>query len=223
MLQLLDALLNLPAFIGGLLLIGTHVGAGLVIYLVSHGVLFRNQENSLGDATRTMFLAVNLLFGLFLSLTLTDVVSDLSDIRDAVEREAVAISDVYNGLGRFDTDDAAQVQTRLIEYTETLIEEDWPSLANDTLSDKADVLLRDVVTSALALEADSRTEIRTWERISADLDLLSDYRLARLQHALAPPPFFLLVTIFGMIVVMVCMGLYPPSRTPSGKSVRCWF
>ena len=50
-------------------------------------------------------------------------------------------------------------------------------------------------------------------RIAADLDLLSNYRISRLNGALAEPPFFIYIIIFGFLVTMACFGVYPP-QTP---------
>ena len=100
---MLDALLNLPALLGSLIVMITFVVVGQAIRFASQKFLFQDKQEALQDATRTVFLAVNLLLGLFLSLSLNGVVDELSDIKDEVKPEAVAISDVYNGLGLFDT------------------------------------------------------------------------------------------------------------------------
>jgi hypothetical protein len=63
-----------------------------------------------------------------------------------------------------------------------------------------------------ALGAGSKADSFYLSRIGTDLDALSNYRLGRLHYALAPPPFFLLIVVFGMVVVMVCLGLYRASR-----------
>lgn len=210
---MLDALVNLPALLGCLIFMTTIVVVGLVTYVASHKTLFKDKQDALGDATRTIFLGVNLLVGLFLSLTLNDLVASVGEVKDIAEREAVAISDVYNGLRHFHPDQAGDIQQKLIEYTSVLIEDEWPTLAEDRLSDRAEVLLREIGSSVLLLESDDRIENSSWKRISADIDLMSDYRLARLQGALTMPPFFLLVVIFGIIVVMVCLGVYPPSHS----------
>ncbi len=44
----------------------------------------------------------------------------------------------------------------------------------------------------------------------ADVDLMSDYRLARLDTALAEPPVYVIVIIFGFFVTMACFGAYRP-------------
>ena len=44
----------------------------------------------------------------------------------------------------------------------------------------------------------------------ADVDMMSDYRLARLDTALAKPPVYAIVIIFGFFVTMACFGAYRP-------------
>ena len=46
--------------------------------------------------------------------------------------------------------------------------------------------------------------------ILADIDALSDYRVVRLDSALAKPPVFVYVIIFGFLVTMACFGAYRP-------------
>ena len=209
---MLEALLNLPALLGCLILMATIVVTGQAIYLASHKLLFKGKQEALGDATRTIFIAVNLLVGLFLSLSLNDLSDGLSDITDAVEREAAAISDVHSGLNHFDTAEAGDIQLKLIEYTNVVIDDEWVTLAEHRLSDRAGALLREIVSSVLMLQTSNQIESSSWNRISEDIDSISDYRHMRLHHALNPAPFFLLVVIFGIVVVMVCLGLYPLSR-----------
>lgn len=48
-------------------------------------------------------------------------------------------------------------------------------------------------------------------RIIEDVDAIPDYRLSRLEHALAKPPFFLLVVFFAFLVTMVFFGVHRPS------------
>lgn len=211
--MLLEKLLNLPPLLGCLTLIVIIVAAGLAIYLTSCKILFQREHDTLGDATRTIFLAVNLLVGLFLSLTLNDVANTLSDIEDIVGREAAAISDIYHGLEHIDSPLSNDIQLQLIDYTKALIEDEWPSLADDRLAYQAESLLRQIGSNFHLLETHSKMEDRSWIRISEDLDSISNYRLERLHYALAPTPFFLLVIIFGMVVVMICLGVYRPTRS----------
>ncbi len=46
--------------------------------------------------------------------------------------------------------------------------------------------------------------------IEQDVDVISDTRLLRLHNALAQPPVYLHVIIFGFLVTMACFGAYRP-------------
>lgn len=209
---MMDSLLSLPTLLGCLIVMGIAIAIGVATYLGSHQFLFRGHPANLGDATRTLFLAVGLLVGLFLSLTFSEVVIELNTIERAVEREAVAISDVYHGLERFGAEPTRSIREDLIVYTQAVIDKDWPALANDSLSEATEAQLRKVELTVLQLEATSLVQERAWDRIIGDVDLISDYRLSRLEQALAQPPLFLVVVIFGFFVTMLCLGLHEPSR-----------
>ena len=86
---MLDALLNLPALLGFLILMITFVVVGQAIRFASQKILFQDKQEALQDATRTVFLSVNLIVGLFLSLSLNGVVDELSNIQNEVQREAL--------------------------------------------------------------------------------------------------------------------------------------
>ena len=210
---MLESLLDLPALLGCLAVMGIAVVLGLSVYGVAQRALFEDRQDELGDATRTIFLAVNLVFGLFLSLSLNDVLDELKAIDYAVEREAIAIADVFNGLGYFEPGGGGSAQEKLIEYTTAIIEDDWPSLARDRLGQRPGALPRELASLAMTLDVDDRARQAAWDRLIADMDVMSDYRLARLDHALTHPPFFLVVVLFGFVVVMTCIGLYRPTRT----------
>ena len=51
---------------------------------------------------------------------------------------------------------------------------------------------------------------KLWSRILADVDLMSDYRMSRLDTALARPPIYVIVIVFGFFITMACFGAYRP-------------
>jgi hypothetical protein len=44
----------------------------------------------------------------------------------------------------------------------------------------------------------------------ADIDALSDHRVVRLDSALAQPPVYVYVLIFGFLSTLACFGVYRP-------------
>jgi hypothetical protein len=62
----------------------------------------------------------------------------------------------------------------------------------------------------MKLKPTTSIQEKLWSRIITDVDLMSDYRLNRLDNALAKPPVYVLVIIIGFILTMSCFGVYQP-------------
>ena len=60
------------------------------------------------------------------------------------------------------------------------------------------------------LEPATPAQKTLWSLILADVDALSDYRITRQDAALADPPIYVKVIIFGFLVTMACFGAYRP-------------
>ena len=62
----------------------------------------------------------------------------------------------------------------------------------------------------MTLEPATPNQEKLWSFIVADIDALSDHRVSRLDAALAAPPIYVNVMIFGFLVTMACFGAYRP-------------
>jgi hypothetical protein len=155
---------------------------------------------------------VGWLFTLLLSLTFTDVVGQLAVIETAVQSEAAAISDTHHNLRRCGLEETRAIQTLLVDYTQAVIDEDWPALADDRLSEQADASLRQLEDAVLDFKTTNATQETLWSRVIADMDTISDARLTRLQQTREKPSLILGVVFFGYLVTMVYFGIYPPCR-----------
>jgi hypothetical protein len=183
---------------------------GLVVYVVSYKLITKYKSDDLKGATGDLFRVVGMLVSLMLSLAFGDVIVALVQIRNAVEREVLAIADVYTDLERFDIERTREIRTILIDYTQAVINDDWPALANDKLGQRAGSLGRQLSEAVIKLTPTEPIQEKLWSRIIADVDLISDYRLIRLDNALAEPPVYVFVIIFGFFVTMACFGAYRP-------------
>jgi hypothetical protein len=209
---LIEQLLLLPTAAGAILLMVLTTAVGVPIYVISYRLLAKSQPKEVRRATNGLFRVIGILVSLFLSLTFADVVLELNQIEAAIEREAVMIVDIHRDLGRYDSDRARKAQALLVEYTQAVIKHDWPALANDRLSEEARTLLWQLEDEALHLETTTSVQQILRSRINSDVDQISDLRLTRLEQALAKPPLFLIVVIFGFLATMVCFGPHQPNR-----------
>jgi hypothetical protein len=162
------------------------------------------------DATGNLFRVVGWLFTLLLSLTFTDVINELSVTETAIESEASAIEDVHHNLRRFGLDESREARNTLVEYVQAAIDDDWTALAEDELSPRANALLRHLGDVVLDLKTTNPRQETLKSSIIADVDVISDFRLSRLQQARGKPSLVLVVVLFGYFVTMVYFGIYEP-------------
>lgn len=211
---MIEALLSLPPLLGCFVLTGLTTGVGLAVYYVTFRLHSRRQTDEamkeIEQATSNLMRVVGWLFTLLLSLTFTDVVSESTLTETAIEAEATSIADIHHNLQRFGLDQTGTIQKRLVEYTRAVIEHDWPALAHGRLSEQADVALRQLEDAVLDLKTADTTQETLRSRIIAEVDLISDYRLSRLQQSREKPSLVLIVVIFGYLVTMVYFGVYRP-------------
>lgn len=207
-----EQLLKLPIFWGaGLLMVLTTL-AGLGTYILSNRLLANSPPKEARRAADYLFRVVSILVSLFLSLTFADVVLELNQIEASIEREAVMVEDVYRDLDRYGSKRAIKAQSLVEKYLQAVIEHDWPALADDKLSEEARELLIQLETEILHLEDASEVQGILRSRIIADVDLISDLRLTRLEQAFSKPPLFLIVVVFGFLTTMVCFGPHEPNK-----------
>jgi hypothetical protein len=207
---MIEFFLSLPTWVGcGVAMIFTAV-VGLVVYFVSYKLISKYQSDELKDPTSSLFRVVGLLVSLMLSLAFSEVVYEVRLIHTAVEREAIAISDTIRNLELFDIERTQAIRTTLLEYTQAVIDDDWPALANDKLGQRAEALRRQFTEALMRLEPATSNQKKLWSFIAADIDALSDHRFIRLDAALAKPPLYIYVIIFGFLITMACFGAYRP-------------
>lgn len=209
---MIDIIMSLPTILSAPLMTLLIASFGMGTYFLAYKLSAEYRTKETREATLTIFNVVGVLLSLFLSLTFADVMIELNSIENAIEKEATALSDIHNDLRRFDSDETKDMQELIVDYTQAIIDDDWPALADDGLGDQAGALLRKLEDSALKLHIDNEMQETLRSRIIADVDLLPDYRLSRLGAAFAKPPFYLVVVLFAYLFTMLRLALYPQSR-----------
>ncbi len=207
---MIDFLLSISTWFGITVSMLLATAAGLLVYGISHKLISRYARGELMEPTSSLFRVVGMLVSLMLSLAFAEVIVALRAVENAVEREAVAISDTFYDLQRFGIEKTRVTQAILVDYTQAVIDDDWPALANDELGEHAGALKRQLADSVWNLEPATPTEEKLWSQILTDIDVISDYRWIRLDNALAEPPVYIYAIIFGFLVTMACFGAYRP-------------
>jgi hypothetical protein len=207
---MIEFLLSLPTWVGCCVAMVSTTVVGLVVYLVFYKFISKYQSYDLKDPTSSLFRVVGLLVSLMLSLAFSKVIAEMRTINNAIEREAVAISDTFEALKLFDIEKTREIRTILLEYTQAVIDDDWPALANDRLGQRTSALKSQLTEAVMNLEPATSSQKKLWSFIVADLDLISDHRFIRLDNSLEKPPVFVYIIIFGFLITMACFGAYRP-------------
>ncbi len=190
---------------------------GMGVYLITFRLHARRhnaeQLAEIKDATGNLFRVVGWLFTLLLSLTFTDVVSELSLTENAIQKEAAAIEDVYHNLRRLGLEETREARRMLAAYVTAVLEKELPQLANDQLAEEASIAWRQLQDEVLRIPINGRMQETLQAGVIADMDRVSDFRIARLQQAREGPSAVLYVVLFGFLVTMVYFGIYEPRRS----------
>jgi len=210
---MVDFLLSLSTWAGCTISMGFTAIVGFMLYLVFYKFILKYKREPMEDSTSNLFRVVGMLVSLMLALAFSEVIVQMRTIRNAIQRETVAISDISAGLKLFDIERTREIQTILIDYVQAVIDDDWPALADDKLGQRAGALKMQLAEGVLNLKPATTNQETLLTFILADTDELSDYRVVRLDAALANPPVYIYVIMFGFLVTMACFGVYRP-QTP---------
>ena len=155
---MIEFILSLPTWIGCAFAMVSTTVLGLVVYVVSYKLIEKSKNVNLKEPINNLFRLVGILVSLMLSLAFGEVIAGWHAIKNAIDREAVAISDTYINLKYFDSEGTKEIRAILIEYTQAVIDDDWPALANDKLGERAGALKRQLYDRVLALEPATSTQ-----------------------------------------------------------------
>ena len=189
---------------------------GLGAYAITTHIYSRYESEDtirvLREATGNLMRVAGWLLCLLLSMTFANVLGELIVTKTAIVNEAVSILDVHHDLRRFGLEKTDETHAALVDYVQSIIDEEWPALGDRRLSERTEASLRKFEDAILDLEATDSRQKSVQSRLYADMDLMSGYRMSRLQQAREPAPFTLGIVFFGYLITMVFFGVYPISR-----------
>ena len=207
---MVDFILSLSTWAGCIVVMGFTVVTGFVVYISSYKLISKQKREDMKDSTTNLFRVVGMLVSLMLALAFSEVIIETRTIRKAIQSEAAAISDVFGVLKLFDSEGTRDIQTIVVDYTQAIIDDDWPAMADGRLSQRVENLRTQIAKGVLNLKPTTPAQDKmVWYMID-DIDALSNHRVIRLDAALAKAPVYLYVIIFGFLVTMACFGVYRP-------------
>ena len=207
---MIEFVLAMPWLVGAGVTMTLATACGLLVYGLAYRFISYFKRYELKDSIVSLFRMVGILVSLMLSLGFNEVMAEWKAIRNAIDREAVAISDVYVAMHLYDAEEAREVQKVVIDYIQAIVDDDWPAMAQNRLGQRASVLRIRISKMVSRLVPTNTFQKELKASIISDLDAISDFRMIRLNHTLSKRPVYVFVIIFGFLVSMACFGAYRP-------------
>lgn len=157
------------------------VAAALVLSFGPYALLRRilPVEDETERLAGSVLIRIGGLHALILALVFADAQVSLVDLRKGVAEEATALNDIFYDLERYGTPRADQARTHVVAYTRAVVEEDWPLLRDQRLSDAAWRSWRSLYDEVLDLEPTSRRQEDLRRLLIDRVGAIADFREER--------------------------------------------
>jgi len=203
--------LPLPSLLAATLCAGL-VLAGAVIGLVRLAVRLSGFDPAKSVAVHHNMSVTSILFALMLGFSSAGLWNDWVQARSAVQREALALQNVFTLADGLSPDRRAKVRAGVIAYAKAAVEQEWPAMSHEI--DMDDPLFAASDSALVSLIADLSHEAVTPGSSPVSAMLLPQIfearsaRLARLTLAssgLSGVQWFALVSLFATILTVLAL------------------
>jgi protein-S-isoprenylcysteine O-methyltransferase Ste14 len=186
-------------------------GLLLVRRRVHHAALSKHN-----DVAGVMFSIVGTLYAVLLAFVVIVVWEAMGTADDRAALEAGILGDVVRDAGFFADPLRSELQNELREYTQAVIDEEWPAMATSESSPHVWDTLNRIFESFSHLNPATPREINIHAEMLRRLNDLSDHRRLRLLSAdNKVPPLMWVVLIIGGLITLGFSYLFGVER---GKS-----
>ena len=144
---------------------------------------FLSRVDNKDVVTKVVWQTILFFTTIFITFWIATNWSNLGQLELTSIREATTIEQLYNDLDSLETDQSKDLQHRLFNYLDSVIDDEYPSLATGNLSKKTNQIYRNLVLSIYEYTpAKNLAEEMRYHRILEQLSNLSSYRENRLNY-----------------------------------------
>lgn len=173
-----------------------------------------NYPASVRDMVSTTGVRIAALFGILLALVYAQELSRYQEVRNGLDQEAAAISQVYFDADRLGGPEGRTIRLALANYVNRLVEVEWPELGKDHhLSGETWDSFNIAQDEARALEPANAREATIRQQMVDRLATVAELRHMREQQASASAPWlFAVPAIAGLLLVTAPFFIHPRGR-----------
>jgi hypothetical protein len=186
---------------------GIVLAAGIIAAAIAAGIAWflRKRETEPEDVTLG-FLGPSLaaIYLLVLALGLATEWQTIGNAQQAVGNEAVAIRQLYWSASGLPAPASDSLRTQLRQYTETVLNHDWPEMRRGDLDDASDQQLTKMTTFVLQVDAQTSAQSNAQQFALGQLSVLATSREQRADASGSRLPLGVLaLVVFTSLIVAV--------------------
>ena len=202
----------LDTILSGILIIGGSVAAALLGFVVVDRRIPASVRCRYNDVAGFIYAAVGVIYAILLAYVVIVVWQEFDATSSTVQLEAVAAGNIYHGVDEFPDPMRATVQSKVRQYVETTINEEWSSLADDETSPTAEQLSHDVRDAIHQLPVDSPHQQVMFDHVLGQYEQMITERRIRIFQAEEG--------LHPLLWAMLICGAVSRSRTPTFSASR---
>lgn len=161
------------------------------------------------DVTGPFFCTLGTVYGIFLAFVVSATWQAFSTTSSNLVQEARYLNDLYFATHAFPQPMQGELQNLLRSYRDSLVNDEWPSMAAGEESPKSAALLRQIGRAYLSYKSNPDTD-REFFRVSVEyLTEIASLRASRIDDSSsALPPLLWIVLLLGAVATVVLSFLF---------------
>jgi len=147
------------------------------------------------DVTGPFFCTLGTVYGIFLTFIVSAIWQQYSTTSDNLVQEARYLNDLYFATHAFPQPTQGELQNLLRNYRDSLVDEEWPSMAAGEASPKSAALLRQIGSAYLNYKNTPAMDHEFFHVSVQYLTQIASLRAARIDQASSALPFILWIVL----------------------------
>jgi ABC-type multidrug transport system fused ATPase/permease subunit len=193
--------------LGLIIVLGTVVLSVVTVRLARR--LPRERLGHSQDAVGVMFSAVGVLYTVLLAFLVVLVSEQFNGAQDLTQQEAAKISNLLRDANAFPVPARREIQGRLLSYTHSVIDDEWPTMAHGRSSPVTTDKYRLVWVGYYGYHPQTSQQERFYdESITRLNDLGQDRRLRLLSSESSIPSLMWVMLILGGVITIAYLYLF---------------
>jgi len=207
-------ILDLPIGLFGIVFVGGFIALSVGLALALRPFVQKRYGDEHNAVLDTGFSAVGTMYAIVAGLLVFGVYSTFDDASRAAADEAANLVLMYHQAGAFPEPERDQAQQAIVNYTRSVIEDDWPALADAKGSPKTDQAL----DRMFAVWAPMTPDPQWSDEYSASVDELSNVLTLRYERiddseAALNPIYWVLLFVGAFLTILHLVLLRMENRT----------